>query len=241
MTRSSLFDALRGAAFGLLTYTSPPDDLTPLEWLSSQVEVADLRQTPKAGRAARARSKGTRSKTEGVCVHQTAGPVRNWANVPCHIGIDRDGRVSLVHSLDAYLYAAHALNRRSVSVEIECRAAGIEGVDRTFWRRASEKEKGETMDALAYEANEKQLRALQLVLFYLAQVYGALKLWAHRQSHKSRVSDPGSRIYAAMEAAAAVNSKLMTAPDDVFGSGTVIPRQWRADGKGGPYAWWDKG
>lgn len=120
--------------------TPPSSGPAPVE-----LDVArDLRDTPRAsgsrGRIVKIRKA---SSIVGITLHQTATadfPVRDrlLLQVPAHAMVHRDGRVSLLHHPTAYVYHGHALNAGTIGIEIACRAAGVEGVESTFWRSKKE-------------------------------------------------------------------------------------------------------
>lgn len=75
------------------------------------------------GNKSRAATKGTRrwSRVDTICLHTAGtkgmGPKR-WLGVPCHNAVADDATVVLCHRSLALLWAAHDLNRRSISMEI---------------------------------------------------------------------------------------------------------------------------
>lgn len=173
-----------------------------------------------------------------------------------------DGTWSWLHDFDEIVWAAHALNGGTVSIEIDCRAAGTEGDERTFWRSGEEihgyhsaakvagkkykRTTGRTLGhpgkwnppraypELVHEATPAQLAAIPVIMRYVcervAQYGGRVRAnWTHKQGHKSRTSDPGSRIWAAVEAAEAAMPELslVDVRDRVLGSGTPVPPKWR--------------
>jgi len=240
MERATVLDALRGAVSGFLSGGTLPDPGDAEAWLRGRVDVVDLRGTPQRDRAKRARRKG-RLTPRGITLHQTASWIGSWPDVPCHVGVDRRARVILVQPFDAYLHHAHAINRHSLGFEVECREPGIVGEPRSFWRRKSEREDGQRMGDLIIPATDLQLQAMRHAMVYAAIALDRpLSVWAHRQGDDSRTSDHGERIYRAAVSAASHSPRLAMAPTDTFGTGTAIPRQWRDDGRGVAFAWWDR-
>lgn len=171
----------------------------------------------------------------GLCDHQTACMLDEdhpgLVHLPAHVIIFRSGRIGLLHWLTDYVYAAHALNGGCISNEVVARAAGLEGRADTFWRSGEEVRTHESYDDLVAEATDEQLTALARVHRYECAVVdhfgGRIRgIWAHRQGHRSRTSDPGSRIYAVAE-----DSRIELGLADVrelhFGTGTEIPAAWR--------------
>lgn len=228
---------------------SLPDDELPFDRLTRRLgelgcQLYDHRQTPRA-KGSRGEAKGTRqlAKVTALWWHQTAcvfTQVQRTLGVPAHIMIMRNGDVVLLHPLRAYCYHGHAANSFSVGVEVMCRAAGTEGVERTFWRSRAEKANGLTMAQLAAEPTDKQLAVVELVADYVttevarqaeeerktgAKVPGIVAQGFHRNSHSSRTSDPGSRIAQTVKHVAADYGHEYGGP--VVGSGNPIPESWR--------------
>lgn len=203
--------------------------------------VHDHRDADRSdSRFARGRAKGARSwsKVVGITWHQTAtrdfGPYHpGLLAVPAHIMIHRDGSCSLLHPLTALVWHGHALNGGTVGVEVACRAAGVEGDASTFWRSRDEVARGKSMADLGNEANEAQLAAIPAVMEWVFREVldhgGSLRAnWAHRQGHKSRASDPGSRIWKAVKAAElSTHLPFVDVQDKTLGSGMPIPKEWR--------------
>lgn len=175
----------------------------------------------------------------GITLHQTAtkdfSPTHpGLSNVPAHAMVHRDGRVSLLHHVQRVVYHGHALNSGTIGIEIACRAAGTEGDGSTFWRSDKEKEAGTPWTHLVAEATDEQLEAArQLCRTYIdlvAELGGAIRgIWAHRQGHSSRTTDPGSRIYKAVAEQLRLDLGLADVRDLHLGTGMSIPLSWRCD------------
>jgi hypothetical protein len=139
------------------------------------------------------------------------------------------------------MYHGHALNRprrrrangiHTIGIEVECRADGIEGDARTFWRSKKEKQHKVPRERLRREVTDPQLYCLNMALWYCDQVVERdLPVYFHRQGHRSRVADPGSRI------ALGISDRETIAHDEKFGTGNPSPRFWRKDASGGAYNW----
>lgn len=213
----------------------------------------DFRTVVRAEPFKRGRPVGTRawSKVVGITWHQTASGDLSESHpqllaIPAHILLHRSGRWSLLHPFTAYVQHGHALNGGTIGIEVDCRAAGVEGDPRTFWRSVREKEghvdaKGrrfppQDYHALVREATQAQLAAIPLIMKWCAEELAAnggklLGNWAHRQGHKSRVTDPGSRIWKSVEGAEKTLRRdgiiLNDYRDRTLGSGKTIPQEWR--------------
>lgn len=203
-------------------------------------ELADFRTAEKSKRGAR---KGSRpwSQIRGPCGHQAAAlidDVERCTRIPAH-ALVTPSAVGLAHPPTAYLYHGHRANRAFCGLEISCRAAGIEGDPRTFWRRRSEKREGLTYAQLGREATDNQIRAGFLVCTYwsrLGEHHGRrpdLYCW-HRNAHRSRVSDPGSRI--ARRLGVRLEGALELRPAGILGTGHPTPERW-GGAEGVPYSW----
>lgn len=215
------------------------------------IEWVDLREVKRT--KSRGRRKGTRAwdKVTGLTIHQTAvvitEPLR-CLNIPVHGCILDDGHggaiIVLLHDPTDYLWHGHGFNRRDIGIEVACRAAGVEGQAKTLW--LPKKFRGLTgADRLAEgtEATEAQLEGARILTRYyrdlVAENGGELQfIHAHRQSTKNRVSDPGSRIWAACgEWARAELGLAVGAPDFAIGSGKPLPDAWTNRPNGVRYGW----
>jgi hypothetical protein len=219
------------------------------EWV--WVNLRDEPRTkPRGESRARGESRGYRSwkKVTGITLHQTAADFGTNAhrllNVPVHGATLKDGKIVLLHDPTAYMWHAHSLNKYDLGIEVSCRAAGIEGNELTSWMSKREKEKGLKPVDICVEATDIQLEATkELIRYYVNLVKengGEIKyLHAHRQGHKSRVSDPGSRIWKNVAIPIMDELGLKCGPIGwKVGSGTPIPEAWdEANGKGVDYNW----
>ncbi len=232
---------------------TPPDttgdDKDPFD-----IEWVDLRGRERTAKDKRGRSKGTRaySRVTGIALHQPAVNIRepertlSW---PVHGAVlagphENSARVVLLHDPTAYLYHGHGFNRRDIGIEVGARACGIEGDPRTLWlpKKHSHLE-GEARLAKAVEATGGQLEGCRRLMRYYAQQVeangGRLEyIHAHRQSHKSRVSDPGSRIWQYCGEWAKAELGLSSGPGGwSLGSGHALPDAWTGEANGVRYNW----
>jgi hypothetical protein len=203
------------------------------------MELVDFRQADKSKRGAR---KGSRSwdQVDGDCFHQTASfvdDVELCVKIPAHALITPTA-VGIAHPPTAYLYCQHAGNRRFNGVEIACRAAGIEGDPRTLWRNKKERKADKPARDIWREPTVKQLEATFIVARYHARL-NALRghphtaYCFHRNTHRSRVGDTGSR--AALYLGRRLQAQLGLVPLVKLGSGTITPRRW-GNPDGGRYS-----
>jgi N-acetyl-anhydromuramyl-L-alanine amidase AmpD len=204
------------------------------------VIVNDFRDTPrpKGTRGAAIRTRPVKDIV-GITLHQTAtrdfpSDHRGLINVPAHAMVHRDGSVSLLHHPTTLVYHGNALNNGTIGIEIACRAAGTEGDASTFWRSTAERGAGEFYADLVAEATDAQLAAArELCRQYIAEVSalgGAIRgIWAHRQGHSSRTSDPGSRIWKGVAEQVRLDLGLADVRDLTLGSGKPIPASWRSE------------
>ncbi|MEM7256036.1 MAG: hypothetical protein AAF404_01475 [Pseudomonadota bacterium] len=133
--------------------------------------------------------------------------------------------------MTAYVYHGHGLNRGTIGVEVQARAAGLVGNPRTFWRSRRDKALGRSFDQLVREPTAEILAAHACVLRYYAalmerrgQPLRSLNL-THRQSAR-KGSDPGQAI---ASNAAAVADELGYTEDmtgRTWGRGLAQRPQW---------------
>lgn len=158
----------------------------------------------------RARSRGLRrpDQVSAVMLHTTAVSGmhgRRGLGIPCHASIGSDESVTLCHHADRIVYHGHAANRFSYGIEIsgDCDFDAASQITRgrlllvhfRAWRRSVAGD-----DALCY-------------------------VMAHRQSHSSRVRDPGPVIWRELGQWAIDELGYREGP--VVGSGRPIPDEWR--------------
>lgn len=207
-----------------------PSPVTPLETLEATTGVVVSRDFREAGRGAkwdRVRDYDTaiygwpRSKERGqargvlpwsrvsTIVLHTAGvqglhPDR-WLGVPCHTAVADDATVVLCHELNSYLWAAHAANRHSCSLEV----AG----DRTI----TDAQIVAARALLTYMAAELRRRRPRGPKGEVLPVYVA----PHRFSHSSRAVDCDHAIWGQVGEWGIAKLGLRLGP--VVGSGRPLP------------------
>ena len=236
----------------------PADPEPEPEPVESGRQWHDLRGEPRP--ESRGRSKGRRdwSKIKGITIHQTAVDFgtnpRRLINVPVHGATLRDGSIVLLQSPTAYMWHGHSFNKRDIGIEVSCRAAGVwddpatavnEG-KWTLWLPKSIREKiaaGKTTEAEnVSEATDTQLEATkELIRYYVDLVAshgGKIEfIHAHRQSSKSRTSDPGERIWKAVGKWAQEELGLSAGPPGWSAGGYPLPDVWTDEPNGVRYNW----
>lgn len=244
--RFSFFDLLR-ALFPTVKADTVLPDVIEEEAGVLDPEWHDLRGEPRT--KSRGESKGTRdwSKIKGITLHQTAVDFgtnpRRLLNVPVHGATLRDGAIVLLHEPTAYMWHAHTFNKQDIGIEVSCRAAGIEGLGSSLWLpKKFKKLKDDARLEHAREATDEQLESTkELVRYYVALVAengGKIEfIHAHRQSSKSRVSDPGSRIWKAVGVWAIEELGLSSGPPGWKAGGTALPDAWTGEPNGVRYNW----
>lgn len=275
-TPQDILRTLLDRTAGPLGFLQPQDDFPvvpvpdaapelelPYDVLEQLVRLVDFRQKPRTREDKRGRAQGTRKlqTIRALWLHQTAaliGHDEQFLSVPTQGAVGLDAAALLLHPLRAYMFAAHAANRFSISIEVACRAAGIEGVAETFWRSKREKNgykrRGQFIPPKSYaelvrEATDDQLETTRhLVRYYVTEAErqciplrkdgihapGITEIGTHRLSHSSRVSDPGSRIYHEVILWAIREFGLLEASP--VGSGRLNPTAWTGHGAE-PYSW----
>lgn len=231
----------------------PIDDELPYDRLQRRcvehgLKLYDFRQVPRPEEAKRGRSRGTR-KIENVTAlwwHQMAAAINSpyrALSIPVHGAVMRNADIVLLHPIRSYMYGGHAANKFAIHIEIACRAAGIKGDPRTFWRSKKEKEQGRRYEDLVREPTLKQILAGEILgEYYVTETWRqGGKIVAsgdHRMSHRSRESDPGQAVHRGCTVAVAAVHDLEVGP--VVGSGKPNPTVW--SGKPGVrYNWRVKG
>ncbi len=223
--------------------TEAPEPETPLERLEASVPgVLDFRGRKRT--KSRGKSKGNRKwdKFDAITWHQTAvyfEDPETCLNMPVHAVIMPDGRVVLLHNPTTIMWHAHALNRKSIGIEIACMAEGIEGNNNTRniprkinpltgknWTKAEWLRKKPTM-----EATDAQIASALALARYYAELTeeneGSIAYQhTHRQGHSSRTADPGSRIFQKIVEPSSAELKHTIRYNWKRKSGNPIPKKW---------------
>jgi hypothetical protein len=220
----------------------------PYDELAAKIDLTDFRQRPRTPAQKRGIAHGTRdlANVTALWIHQTASLLdspERFLSVPVQGAIDTAARGVLLHPLRAYTYHANAANRFTIGIEVACRAAGVEGIEKTFWVSRTEKRKGLGYSQLVHEATDEQiLSARHLVTYYIEEVErqakplraqgikvpGIIAIGDHRNSSSSRTSDPGSRLHWEVVEWAIREYGLKRGP--VVGSGRLSPTAWTREG-----------
>lgn len=217
----------------------------------------DFRDTPREpGSRGRAVGVRPWDQIVGQTWHQTATAALDEDHpglllIPAHCLLHRSGAITLLHHPTAYVQHGHVLNPGTIGIEVVCRAAGTEGDERTFWRSTEEKTGWRTLKdgsrkwvgkksyaQLVHEATPAQLEAIPRIMAYYCKLVarerklapdaqGARGQWGHCQGHESRTSDPGSRIYQAVDRAR-VELDMPPVHQLWLGSGRPVKVAWLA-------------
>lgn len=180
----------------------------------------------------------------GITIHQTAvkydvreyqihnaGGDRNLAlakralNVACHAMVFHDGFISLTNPLQWYVYHGNGFNATELGLEIDGNYPGLIGGE--TWNKKSPTE---LSDKIIHAA---RVAIKILVAEGLKQGMSISYIHAHRQSSKTRRSDPGEEIWkrVVLEYAVPILG-LKTQPDLTLKNGRPIPIEWDKQGVG---------
>lgn len=220
--------------------------------IPEEFEFTDLTKEPRTKKRGESKGKRKWKNVKGITLHQTAVDFgtnpRRMLNVPVHGATLKDGKIVLLHTPTDYMWHAHSLNKYDIGIEVSCRTAGILGNSKTFWRSKREKENEKKYKDLVSDPTNIQLEATKELCRYYIQLVkengGEIKfIHAHRQGHKSRVSDPGSLIWQKVAIPIMEEFGLSSGPVGwKIGSGKPIPQVWDVvRGKGIEYTWNIKG
>jgi len=162
---------------------------------------------PKKNVPKRAKSRGVIpwEKLTGIMLHITAVKMAapRFLGTPVQTGISDSGDIVLCHPINAKLWHGHAANSFTCGIEVSSKSGEISGVQ------------GEALRALIrYIHDERQ-----------ENHRGQMVIMGHRQSHRSRVNDPGPDVWHAGAEWAINELGIKVGP--VVGSGKDIPAEWR--------------
>jgi hypothetical protein len=203
---------------------------------------------------------------DAIVLHQTACrmglPARCWAGVPAHIGIPSSAAIPtvlLLSPLNQLLWHANSFNKRSIGIEVSGNHSGILNVDgerydgdnekfvcagllkrdqwlaeRTYWKP------GRGPDRLDNNMVNAGRAAITHIIETVEEHGGHIKyVFAHRQSSKDRVADPGQEIWTELGLWAMEEHGLSDGGDKfVSGKGYPLPDVWTGEKRGVTYFPW---
>jgi len=176
------------------------------------------------------------SSITGITLHQTGCQMptsaHGWDRLNAHIGITRDGKVILANDPTLMIWHAQHLSLSTIGIEIAGNYAGIDGDYNTVWRG------GGGPDTL----NSAMLIALDLVFNWLIDNFKINNkkiqaIYAHRQSARSRIGDPGSEIWQKIAIPWIKRLGISRQNSMRFGTGRRIPKDWDV---ASPYRYYEK-
>lgn len=229
-----------------------PEDLTALEKLASKTDVLDFRKQARTKKQKRGRPHGRMKlvKTVGIMLHQTAADIADedrLLNIPSHCAVSDEAHAVLLQPLTAYMYHGHGANSFCLSIEVVCRAAGIEGNMDTVWLSKKEKAANVRPEDVIREATDAQLETTRHMVRYLCEAVQEMAdaagvevrikvIMAHRMSAR-KAADPGSRIWKGVGEWALNQLDLGLKVGPVIGKGSQLATAWT--GRGDVWYDWD--
>jgi hypothetical protein len=165
---------------------------------------------------------------KGVTVHRTAcifgEDVERWKGLDAHIGVTLGGQVFILQPLTLGIWHGNGLSPFTIGIEFEGNPAGFIKANGQpyYWPQGG----GPHPCTPAMEYSGVELFDFLLNEF---QENGAAweGVWAHRQSSKSRESDPGVEVW--QKIAMSWREKLGCPASQLeqhWGDGQPIPREW---------------
>lgn len=246
------------AAIELAFSSVPPVVSPPLTWSEgARVPIdggrflIDIRDTHSGKKRPRRRKSGW-ADVKGITLHQTATVLgekpSRWKNVACHLGFPASGAMILVNPLEWVVWHGNAFNEKDVGFEIDGHFAGVETYDeetgewtpnlKTYWKPAS---KPDRKPLSVTEAQvESVLAGIKWVIDEVERHGGKLEyIHAHRQSSKSRTSDPGEKVWKLIALEAQKRWGLKDGGPTFKLGGTTIPEEWNPEYAGSKYRQYD--
>ena len=193
----------------------------------SEVQIIDLTgdHDQEARRGARPWGNIT-----GITLHQTGIMLGNNAkrfhSLKAHIGIPKldEPTVYLVYPLEALVWHGNNFNRTDVGIEVNGCFEGIDGKKWTAWKKGYRDK--------PHRATEEQIAAtrfaVKMIIDEVAKHGGEVQfIHAHRQTNRSRQSDPGSRLWQEVAIWAQNEFGLSDGGEGfTLRDGMPIPREW---------------
>lgn len=202
-----------------------------------------VRRTMEAGRIVEHVEERDPKRIDGIVLHQTAcsfGPSddanarhRRALGVACHALAFRDGAVVLANPLRWTVLHGNGLNDRSLGLEVEGLYSGLEDDPSTLPDEAARSTWGgrpDVVSELLVAAGRRALR--ELVERGRAEGMPIRYVWAHRQSSRTRRSDPGAVLWRrliveyAQPVLGLVAQPSMVLQSKSSGPGRPIPAAW---------------
>ena len=261
MTRFVAMDLVRAALANATLNTgldregiviAQPEDLSALEKLAASCNVLDYRKTPRTKKQKRGRPHGRMKlvKTVGIMLHQTAADIADedrLLSIPSHCAVSDEAHAVLLQPLSAYMYHGHGANSFCLSIEVVCRAAGIEGMMETVWLSQKEKAANVRPEDVVREATDAQLDTTRHLVRYLSEAVLEMAdaagvdvrikvIMAHRMTAR-KAADPGSRIWRGVGEWALDQRDLDLQVGPVIGKGSQLATAWT--GRGDVWYDWD--
>lgn len=195
---------IAGGFWGLWWWNRPP----VMEVIDVTAKAAGAKY--RSGNLKRLRKRKNPARDlKGITLHQTATRgvgTKAWPKMTAHYGVQKDGRIYRIHPPEVYLYAANALNGRTVSIEV----AGLFG-----------KQDLPKLQAIGLQ------QAIKLAKTDAAKIGATLKfIYGHRQATKGKPFGPQRSIWQNGGVWANDHGVLETEPDRTFGTGRKIPQSW---------------
>jgi hypothetical protein len=196
----------------------PPEEFTGAEDFA---DISPLHEKPRLYAGER-----PFSMIHGVTLHQTGCEMPRdplgWRRVNAHIGITREGGVVIINTLTDFIWHAQGLSKKTIGIEVEGNYRGLIADPKTLWKGGGGPHNlNPAMTAAAarlFEYLKNEFRSHDVRWSYV---------FAHRQSAKSRIADPGEEIWQAI-GMAWINKLVGSDGSDGYslGSGRPIPREW---------------
>lgn len=166
---------------------------------------------------------------QGITLHQTATlfgeDPQKFRKISAHMGISRGGQVILINGLTYVVYHGNAFNSHDVGIEIDGHFEGVEGDLSTYWKPKSKPQRTPLQPTMEQILGAR--KAIQWVVEKVKSHGGEVKwIHAHRQSSKSRTSDPGSRIWKEVGMWAKATFGLHDGGPTFTAGGYPIPKEW---------------
>ena len=196
------------ASSGVVYWATRPD-LTVIDVTDKSASA----RYKRSGVLKRARQRKNAPKfLTGITVHQTATRgvgTKAWPKMTAHYGVASNGDVYRIHPPGTYLFAADALNGRTLSIEV----AGFYG--------------NQNMPAAQVAGLH---RAIHIAIADAKEIGATLThIYGHRQSTKGKPFGPQRSIF--VNSAKWANDRKILAMDvdATFGTGRTIPAKWLVD------------